>query len=259
VDLQGKVALVTGGASGIGRATAERLAVDGAAVVVADVDETLGKDAAEACGGRFVAADVSEPAAWSALVAGIGEHEGGLDVACLNAGVTTGEGDLAALTDAQYRRIMGVNVDGVVFGVRAVLPAMTGRGGGAIVVTASMAGLLPFPPDPIYTVTKHAVVGLVRALGVALPPGVTINAICPGVVDTPLLGAEAKSMLEAVGYPLIPPSQIAEGVVAAVASGATGEAWVCQPGRAAERFAFAFPPGLEEMVSIREAMEHIGE
>lgn len=258
VNLEGKVALVTGAASGIGRATAQRLAAEGATVVLADVDAALGQEAADAVGGRFVAADVADPAAWTSLVADVGQREGGLDLVHLNAGVTTGQSDLAALTDAQYRRIMGVNLDGVVFGVRAVLPVFTQRGGGAIVVTASMAGLLGFPPDPIYTLTKHAVVGLVRALAPALEgSGVTINAVCPGVVDTPLLGPEAKAMLDAVGFALIPPSQIAEAVVTAVDSGLSGEAWVCQSGREAERFAFGVVPGLEGLASARDAMARL--
>jgi NAD(P)-dependent dehydrogenase (short-subunit alcohol dehydrogenase family) len=121
---------------------------------------------------------------------------------------------------------------------------MADNGGGAIVATASIAGLIAFSPDPIYTMTKHAVVGLVRALAPGLEPhGVTVNAICPGIVDTPLVGEQAKQGLEAAGFPLMPPSQIAEAVVGAIRSGETGVCWVCQPGREAERFEFGHVPG----------------
>lgn len=221
--LDGKVAVVTGGASGIGLATARRLADEGAAVVVADVQP--GPDDLP---GRFVKLDVGEPSAWEAFVDGVVAAEGALDVIHLNAGVTTGEGDIRALTDAQYERVMRVNVDGVVYGARAAARVMAERGGGAIVATASVAGLVGFPPDPIYTLTKHAVVGLVRALGPALAPlGITVNAVNPGIVDTPLVPADVRPVLEAGGVKLIPPSQIADAVVSALTSGRTGECWAC--------------------------------
>ncbi|HUF32166.1 MAG TPA: SDR family NAD(P)-dependent oxidoreductase [Acidimicrobiales bacterium] len=242
-DLAGRVALVSGGASGIGLATAERLAAEGATLVIADVDEDGGRRAATKVGGRFVRTDVTDPAAWRALVDDVVATEGGLDIAHLNAGVLTGEGDLRSLTDAQYRRITSVNIDGVVFGARAAGAAMVERGGGAIVATASMAGLIAFSMDPIYTMTKHAVVGLVRALG---PPfaahGVTVNAVCPGIVDTPLVGAGSKPLLEAAGLTLISAEQVADAVVTAVRSGLTGEAWVVRAGVENQRFTF---PGVE--------------
>ena len=187
-QLDGKVAVVTGGSSGIGLATVRRFKADGASVVVADLAEGPEGDA-------FVRADVSRPEDWPAVVAAA-EKLGGLDVAYLNAGVTTGEPDITALTDEQYRRIMGANVDGVVFGARAVVAPMAARGGGAIVATASLAGLIAFPPDPVYTLTKHAVVGFVRSLAQQLEAkGITINAVCPGIVDTPLVGEPAKTAL----------------------------------------------------------------
>src|SRR5256885_17054938 len=95
--------------------------------------------------------------------------------------------------EEQSRRIMGPNVDGVVFGARALVPSMAARGGGAIVATASLAGLIAFSPDPIYTLTKHAVVGLVRALAPQLePPGIPPNAVCPGLTDTPLVCGDRR-------------------------------------------------------------------
>lgn len=226
--------MVTGGSSGIGLATVRRFEEEGARVVVVDLTEGEAGD-------RFVRADVSRPEDWAAVVAAAAEL-GGLDVAYLNAGVMAGEHDITALTDAQYRRIMGANVDGVVFGARALVPAMSR--GGAVVATASLAGLISFPPDPIYTLTKHAVVGLVRSLAQQLEPkGITINAVCPGIVDTPMLGSEAKTSLSAAGFPIIPPEQIAAAVLACATGKGTGEAWVCQAGREPVPYEFRDVPG----------------
>ena len=220
-------ALVTGGASGIGAATARRLAADGWDVTVADVQDDLGAGVAGEIGGHYLHLDVADPAAWDGLLQG-------LDLVHLNAGVTTGALDLARLTDEQYRRIMGVNVDGVVFGVREAFRSMPD--GAAVVATASVAGLLGFPPDPIYTATKHAVVGLVRA---ASTGRLRVNAVCPGIVETPLVGAEATAMLKEAGYQFIDPAQVADAVVAAAASGRSGECWTVLPGRDNEPFSFA--------------------
>lgn len=238
-QLEGKIALITGAASGIGRATTERLAAEGASVVGIDIDEANGKLVAEKVGGEFLAADVGDPARWGEVVAEVTARHGGIDIAYLNAGIPThpptpndpglmAAFDMATLSDAAYRRIMSVNVDGVVFGARAVLPAMAARGGGAIVATASVAGLIAFAPDPIYTLTKHAVVGFVRSLAPLLAPQkITVNAICPGVVDTNILGPGTAQRARDAGIPVIPPAQIADAVVNAVTSGETGGLWVC--------------------------------
>jgi NAD(P)-dependent dehydrogenase (short-subunit alcohol dehydrogenase family) len=230
----GKVALVTGGASGIGKAVVERLAAEGAEVIVADLNEADGEKVAADAGGRFVRLDVSSADEWDALVASIDR----LDVVHLNAGVTTQNGDIASLTEQQYRRVMGANVDGVVYGTRAVLRVMPA--GGRIVCTASIAGLIGFSPDPIYTLTKHAVVGFVRAMAQPLEAsGITINAVNPGIVETPLVGDEATKMLKAAKIPMIPPSQIADAVVSAATSGRSGECWACtvRGGNAPHEFA----------------------
>lgn len=243
LTLDGKTAVVTGGASGIGRATVDAARQAGANVVVVDLDESLGKTAAAAVDGLFVNADVAEPGAWARVVVESTDAFGGIDLAHLNAGVTTGTDAIDQLTDAQYRRIMGPNVDGVVFGVRALVPAMQARGGGAMVATSSLAGLIAFPPDPIYTLTKHAVVGLVRALAPQLAERhITINAVCPGITDTPLI-AGAKETLEASGFSIIPPSDIAAAVVACFTGTATGQAFVCQAGRGPIAYEFRQVPG----------------
>lgn len=242
--LDGKVALVSGGASGIGLATARRLAGEGASLVIADLSADAGERAAKEVDGRFVRLDVADATGWTAAVNEAETGFGGLDIVHLNAGVTTGEQSIDALTDAQYRRIMGANVDGVVFGARAAVPAMTRRGGGAIVATASLAGLISFPPDPIYTLTKHAVVGLVRSLADQLQSrAITVNCVCPGIVDTPLVGEEGKAALRAAGFPLLDPDDISRAVLACVTGTATGQAWVCQAGRDPVSYEFRDVPG----------------
>lgn len=249
-----KVALVTGAASGIGLATAEKLTAEGARVVLADLNETAGKEAAERLGGDFQRLDVGDATAWAEAVSGATARYGGLDLVHLNAGVTThpastGAGfepfDIAALTDESYRRIMGANVDGVVFGVRAVVPALEARGGGAIVATASAAGMIAFPPDPIYTLTKHAVVGLVRSLAPVLAPRrITLNAVCPGVVDTNILGPGMGDLARQAGLPIIAPSKIADAVADAMSSGKTGQLLLCLAGREPSHYEFAPVEGL---------------
>lgn len=246
----GKVAIVTGGASGIGFATSKRLRAEGASVVIADLDEARGKDCAEQIGGEFVRLDVSDSDAWRDVVEGVVSRHGGLDLAYLNAGVTTypatGEQliagfEITELSDEDYRRIMGANVDGVIFGARAVTPAIEARGGGAIVVTASAAGVIAFPPDPIYTTTKHAVIGFVRSLAPALAiKQISLNAILPGAVDTNILGDGFADKARAMGISMIDPEQIADGVVHAVTHGSTGTLWLCLAGR--EPLAYEFAP-----------------
>ncbi|HEV7687008.1 MAG TPA: SDR family oxidoreductase [Acidimicrobiia bacterium] len=241
--LRGRVAVVTGAASGIGRATAVRLAAEGASVVVADVDAAGGRRVADEVDGRSVVLDVADPAAWASLVEEL-SGDGGVDIAVLNAGVATGEDRITELSGAAYRRIMGINVDGVVFGTRALVPLIAGRGGGAIVATASLAGLIAYPPDPIYTLTKHAVVGFVRSVAPQLEAdGITVNAICPGITDTPLVAGVMRRQIEAHGFPIMAPEQVAAAVVEAVLDGGTGRALVCQPGRDPTEFRFSGVPG----------------
>jgi NAD(P)-dependent dehydrogenase (short-subunit alcohol dehydrogenase family) len=242
-QLEGKVAIITGGASGIGLATVQRFASEGASVVVVDRNADDGERVAKEVDGRFVVADVGDPDDWNTIVATAHDAFGGVDIAYLNAGVTTGESNIDVLTDDQYRRIMGANIDGVVFGARSVVPAIAARGGGALVATASLAGLISFPPDPIYTLTKHAVVGLVRSLAAQLQAkNITVNAICPGVVDTPLVG-EARTMLQQAGFPMIDPAEIAAAVLMCATGAASGQAYVCQAGAEPVAYEFRDVPG----------------
>ncbi len=242
--LDGKVALVTGGASGIGRATCERLAGEGARVCVVDFDAGGARAVADHVGGIAVRADCGDANDVDNAFATCTRELGGVDIAHLNAGVAIGVADVTQLDDATYHRIQRVNVDGVVYGARAAVRAMTTRGGGAIVATSSLAGLIPFPPDPVYDGGKHFVVGFIRSLAPTLAPlGITANTVNPGLTDTNIIGADAKQFLADAHFPIMAPSQIADAVLGLVMGGVTGECWVCQPGREPVAYGFRDVPG----------------
>jgi NAD(P)-dependent dehydrogenase (short-subunit alcohol dehydrogenase family) len=212
-------ALVTGGRSGIGAAIVAALEGEGTEVAVLDIVDGF---------------DVGDARAW--------DDVGAVELACLNAGVVSGVADMAALTDEQYRRIVGVNVDGVVFGVRRMAQVM--EPGAAIVVTASLAGLVPTPPDPLYALTKHAVVGFVRSAAPALAErGIRLNMVNPGFADTPILGPGGREVFEAADFPLLRPEEAAEAVLTAARDDDVGQAWVVQPGREPLKFRFPGVPG----------------
>jgi NAD(P)-dependent dehydrogenase (short-subunit alcohol dehydrogenase family) len=190
---EGKVAIVTGAASGIGKALAGVLARRGATVVLADIDEAGAKSAADALAagppGRAsgVALDVSDADAVATLVERTAQDHGHLDLLFNNAGVGI-VGEARELTLAHWNRAIDVNLRGVVHGVVAAYPVMIRQGRGHIVNTASLAGLLPSPMLTPYAMTKHGVVGLSTSLRMeAAAHGVRVSVICPGVIDTPLL------------------------------------------------------------------------
>jgi NAD(P)-dependent dehydrogenase (short-subunit alcohol dehydrogenase family) len=242
--LDGKVALITGAASGIGRATAELMASEGARVGVVDLTDDPGRAVAESVGGVFHRADVGEPSEVDTAFETVERELGGIDIAFLNAGIAIGHPDIATLPDDVYRLIMRVNVDGVVYGSRAAVRAMERRGGGAIVATSSLAGIIPFPPDPVYDLSKHAVVGFIRSIAPTLAAkGITANTVNPGMTDTNIVGEDARRALREANFPLMPPSQIAEAVLRIVQGRGTGECWVCQPGREPEPYRFHDVPG----------------
>jgi NAD(P)-dependent dehydrogenase (short-subunit alcohol dehydrogenase family) len=210
-------ALVTGGEGGLGRAMRTRLESEGYEVESLDLVNGF---------------DVTDPDAW--------ERVGAVDLALLNAGVLTAGTDLRELDVEGYRRAVSVNVDGVVFGVRRLARVMDG---GTIVVTASLAGLTAMPLDPIYSLTKHALVGFVRSIAPRIEP-IRINAICPGIADTPMLDLhEQRASFAAAGFPLLRPEEVAEAMWSAASSAGTGECWCVQPGRAPAPFRFPNVPG----------------
>ncbi len=239
----GKVALVTGGANGIGAAVARRLAGLGASVMVADVDAAGGKAVADEIGGAFVPCDVRDLEANRSAVAAAVERFGGLDIVALNAGVATGFGLEDDFDADRYRSVMGINLDGVVFGAHAALPALKARGGGDIIATASLAGLVAMPMDPVYGANKAAVVGLVRALGPAWEQyGIRVNGLCPAFAETAIV-TPIRELLDQAGVPLIPVEAVVDTFMAALTSGRTGECWYLQHGREGEPYQFRGVPG----------------
>lgn len=241
--LAGKVALVTGGAGGLGGAACRALAAAGARVLVVDVDADGAEAVAAEVGGEFLAADVSRLDENLAMVAEAERLFGRLDLVYLNAGVSSGIGLDASFDEEQYRRVMGVNLDGVVFGTHAVLPALERSGGGAIVATASLAGLTAVPFDPLYAANKHAVVGLARSLGPGLAAkGIRFNAVCPGFAESGII-EPIRDGLVASGTPIIPAEQVAEAVMELFTGEMSGECWFVQAGRPPANFEFRGIPG----------------
>ena len=208
-----ETALVTGGASGIGAAIVSRLREEGSDVRVLDLADGF---------------DVADPAAWETVEP--------VQLACLNAGTIARVEDVRELDDENYRRVLATNVDGVVFGVRRLADVLAE--GSAIVVTASLSGLTTMVTDPIYSGTKHFLVGFVRSVAPQLAErGITINAVCPAVVDTPMV-ASVRDEVMAAGIGLIRPKEIADAALGAARDGSTGECWACLPGRPPAKHVF---------------------
>ena len=227
MDIQGKVALITGAGSGIGRATALRLAQEGAAIVGADIDESGGCETVrqiEAAAGRaaFVRADVTIAADAQAMVA-FAEAFGGLDILHNNAGIITGRPRFPDTEPERWSRVLDINLRGVILGTQYGIRAMRRRGGGVIINTASMAGIgWGFPPDPVYAASKGGVVLFTASLAPLKDElNIRVNCVCPGVVDTPMTQRsfadapaeedEASERLRLL--PLIRPEEVADAVV----------------------------------------------
>ncbi len=243
VDLQGKTALVTGAASGIGAACARRYAAAGAHVICTDVADGAGQQVADEIGGRYRHLDVADSSAWAALAAELADDPGHLHVAHFNAGVMLGLGNIAEMSDEDYHRIIGINQHGAVFGLRAAVPLLEAAGGGHALVTGSMASFSPLPVDLGYSMSKHAIAALVRSAAPSLAErGISLNAICPATVGTGFLGGN-RDRLEAAGMVIMDSEEVAEAAMAILDSGLAGECFALFKGREPEPFPFATVPG----------------
>jgi NAD(P)-dependent dehydrogenase (short-subunit alcohol dehydrogenase family) len=240
-SMQNRVALVTGGSAGIGRATALAFARQGARVVVSDVADAGGEETVrqirEAGGDAvYVHADVADPGQVEALISQTLDAFDRLDFAFNNAGIEGEQATTAECSEENWDRVMGINLKGAWLCMRYQIPAMLRQGGGAIVNCSSVAGLVGFPAIPAYTASKHGLIGLTRtaALDYATQ-GIRVNAVCPGVIRTEMIdrftrgdpAAEAQMVQLQPMNRMGTPEEVADAVVwlcSDAASFVTGQA-----------------------------------
>ncbi len=232
MDLNGQAALVTGGATGNGAALVRRLSAAGAVVAILDDDEPAARALAEDIGGLAHPGDATEPDRMSFAVDIAEDSFGRLNMLFLNASETSEQGGFGTeqLDIAQYRRLVGVNVDHVVFGLASAVPALRRAGGGTVVVTASLAGLVPVPGKALDTLTGHAAIGYVRAAAPALgEEGIKVCALCLGFGDSRPSPEEFAAAAEAV-----------------LERGEPGQCWVVQAGQEPSPYTFPRVPALTQ-------------
>lgn len=225
----GSVALITGGTGGFGRALATKLRALDVTVVLADLDSERNRKVAADLGAQFAVLDVTDRAANEAVVAQIEAEHGRLDAAYLNAGISAAKSDDALDMD-EFMKVVAIDLFGVVYGVEAARPAIKRAGGGAMVVTASLAGLSPMAGDPGYSVAKGGAIAFVRSMAPRLDrEGITISAICPGFADTAIID-RIRDQFTAANFPVLTAEEVADAMVMAWTSAEPGAAYVIQPG-----------------------------
>lgn len=227
-DLSGRIAVVTGGGSGIGRATSLALASGGASLVVADIDEAAGEETVDliaSAGGvaGFVKTDVTVWDDIEGMVAFAEERFGGLDILHNNAGINAGWPRFPNAPRERWDRTVAINLWAVIAGTQAAVPAMRRRGGGVIINSASMAGLVTYGTEPIYGATKSGVVAFTRALAYLKDEdNIRVNCVCPTFVDTALprrrlddMPPEERERWRAAldRIPMLRPEEVAEAVL----------------------------------------------
>lgn len=218
MKLDGKVAVITGGGSGIGKAMAERFRAEGAAgLLIADLDGDAAEAVARAVGGIGLKTDVADEADVKRMVALAEERFGRIDLMCSNAGVSVRDPDFDNATSASNETWMlgwTVNVMAHVYAARAALPGMIARGGGYFLHTVSAAGLLSQPGSPVYAATKHAAVGFAEALAIThRRDNIGVSILCPQAVDTPMIrGARGSQAVDGVMSPQDVAGCVAEGL-----------------------------------------------
>jgi NAD(P)-dependent dehydrogenase (short-subunit alcohol dehydrogenase family) len=219
--VEGKVAVVTGAASGIGRACAERLAGEGATVIVADVQDALGQKVADDIGAEYLHLDVSEEAAWAEVLERVVARHKRLDVLVNNAGIGIG-GPAIAMSLADWRRQTAVNLDGPFLGIKHAVPHMAKGGGGSIVNMCSSVGIIGQPGMAAYGATKGAIRVFTKAVALECAlsgTGVRINAVNPGIIETPIWVSQGSPDLDVMCNAAVPlgvkglPIDIANGVL----------------------------------------------
>ena len=220
VRLEGKVAVITGAAGGIGRAAARLFADEGARLALVDLDETALQDTVRSIGedrASYTVADVTQPDQTQAYVNAAVNRWGGIDVFLANAGI---EGTLSPIPDYPidiFDRVMAVNVRGVWLGIKYVVPVMRHRGGGSIVITSSTAGIGGTPAMSAYTTSKHAVIGLMRTAALeGAPLGIRVNTVNPAPIETRMMRSIEEQRVAALDDSSISVEQVKEAAAARI-------------------------------------------
>lgn len=262
-------ALITGGIGGFGLALARLLHLRGFDLALADLNVEQGQAVADECGSMFVPLDVGDLAANHRAVTLVEAHHDALDAVFLNAGIVGRQDPAAPLDMPAYEATLAANLHGVVFGIDAAVPALRRAGGGRIVVTASLAALVPMPADPFYSMTKSAALAYCRAVAPALnDEGIVLTVVCPGFADTPMLGP-MRPAFEEVGFPILTADDVAAALLLAHDDGMAGSVYVVQPGipptpyrfhnvpaaRDATGASVAVPPNLSAHIAGRASTE----